>query len=55
MQVRFNKKTVFILLVLLAAIATGVLMGAFFAFTHDLPQIQALEEEDMGETKDENA
>ena len=43
MQFRFNKKTVFILLVLLAAIATGVLMGAFFAFTHDLPQIQALE------------
>jgi len=43
MQFRLNKKTVTILLVLLAAIATGVLMGAFFAFTHDLPQIQALE------------
>jgi penicillin-binding protein 1A len=43
MKVRFNKKSVSLLLVLLAAIATGVLMGAFFAFTHDLPQIQALE------------
>ena len=43
MQFRFNKKTVSILLVLLAGIATGVLMGGFFAFTHDLPQIQALE------------
>ncbi|MGB5748428.1 MAG: PBP1A family penicillin-binding protein [Desulfobacterales bacterium] len=43
MQFRFDKKTVTILLVLPAAIATGVLVGAFFAFTHDLPQIQALE------------
>jgi penicillin-binding protein 1A len=43
MQLRFNKKTALILIVLLAGIATGVLTGAFFAFTHDLPQIQALE------------
>jgi penicillin-binding protein 1A len=43
MQFRFNKKTVSIFLVLLAGIATGVLIGGFFAFTHDLPQIQALE------------
>lgn len=43
MQFRFDKKTVSILLVLLAGIATGVLIGGFFAFTHDLPQIQSLE------------
>ncbi len=43
MRFRFNKKKGFILLFLAAGIATGVLMGAFFAFTHDLPQIQALE------------
>lgn len=43
MQFRFNKKSVLILLVLLAGLATGVLTGAFLAFTHDLPQIQALE------------
>jgi len=43
MQLRFNKKTTLILIVLLAGIATGVLAGAFFAVTHDLPQIQALE------------
>ena len=43
MQFRFNKKTVLILLVLLGGIATGILTGAFLAFTHDLPQIQALE------------
>ena len=43
MQFRFNKKTVLILLVLLGGIATGIITGAFLAFTHDLPQIQALE------------
>ena len=30
-------------MVLLAGISTGVLVGAFFAFTHDLPQIRNLE------------
>ena len=30
-------------MVLLAGISTGVLAGAFFAFTHDLPQIRNLE------------
>ena len=43
MKLRFNKKTALILIVLLAGIATGVLTGTFFALTHDLPQIQALE------------
>ena len=43
MKFRLNKKTVTILLVLLAGLATGVVFGAFFAFTHDLPQIRSLE------------
>ena len=38
-----NKKTIIILIVLLAGISAGVLVGAFFAFTHDLPQIRNLE------------
>jgi penicillin-binding protein 1A len=43
MQFRLNKKSVTILIVLLAGVATGIIIGAFFALTHDLPQIQALE------------
>ncbi len=43
MQFRLNKKSVTILIVLLAGVATGIIMGAFFAFTHDLPQIRDLE------------
>ncbi|MEE4263143.1 MAG: PBP1A family penicillin-binding protein [Desulfobacteraceae bacterium] len=43
MQFRFNKKTLTILIVLLAGLATGVIIGGFFAFTHDLPQIRSLE------------
>ena len=43
MRFRLNKKSVTILIVLLAGVATGVFIGAFFALTHDLPQIQALE------------
>ena len=43
MQLSINKKTVTILLVLLAGLFSGVLVGAFFAFTRDLPQIQSLE------------
>ena len=43
MQFRLNKKSVTILIVLLAGVATGVFIGAFFALTHDLPQIQDLE------------
>ena len=43
MHFRLNKKTLTILIVLLAGLATGVIIGAFFAFTHDLPQIQSLE------------
>jgi penicillin-binding protein 1A len=43
MQFSLNKKTVTILLVLLAGLFSGTLAGAFFAFTRDLPQIQSLE------------
>ena len=43
MKFSFNKKTVTILLVLLAGLIFGALAGAFFAFTRDLPQIQSLE------------
>ena len=38
-----NKKAITIAIVLLAGIAAGVLVGAFLAFTHDLPQIRNLE------------
>ena len=43
MQFRLNKKSVTILFVLLAGVAAGIIMGAFFALTHDLPQIRDLE------------
>jgi len=42
MQFRFNNKII-VFIVLLAGLAAGVLIGAFFAFTRDLPQIQTLE------------
>lgn len=38
-----NKKTITIFTVLLAGVSAGVLIGGFFAFTHDLPQIRTLE------------
>jgi penicillin-binding protein 1A len=43
MQFRLNKKSVTILIVLLAGVSAGIIMGAFFALTHDLPQIRDLE------------
>ncbi len=43
MKFFLNKNAVAILLVLSAGLATGVSVGAFFALTHDLPQIQSLE------------
>lgn len=43
MKSLFNKKTIIIFIVLLAGISAGVLAGAFFAFTRDLPQIRNLE------------
>jgi penicillin-binding protein 1A len=43
MKFSLNKKTVTILLVLAAAVATGACVGALFALTHDLPQIRSLE------------
>ncbi len=42
MQLFINKKNI-IFTVLLAGMAAGGLIGAFFAFTRDLPQIQTLE------------
>ena len=42
MQLFINKKII-IFTVLLAGMAAGGLIGAFFAFTRDLPQIQTLE------------
>ncbi|MBT8368705.1 MAG: penicillin-binding protein 1A, partial [Deltaproteobacteria bacterium] len=38
-----NKKIISIVIVLLAGVSAGVLLGGFFAFTHDLPQIRTLE------------
>jgi penicillin-binding protein 1A len=38
-----NKKTITVTMVLLAGVLTGALAGAFFALTHDLPQIRNLE------------
>ena len=43
MRLLFNKKAITIIIVLLAGISAGTLVGAFFAFTHDLPQIRTLE------------
>lgn len=42
MQFLINKKII-VFIVLLAGMAAGVLIGAFSAFTRDLPQIRALE------------
>ena len=42
MHFRFNKKII-VFVVLLTGVATGVIGGAFFAFTRDLPQIRTLE------------
>jgi penicillin-binding protein 1A len=43
MRAHFSKKSLTIIIVMLAGIATGALIGAFFAFTRDLPQIRTLE------------
>jgi penicillin-binding protein 1A len=43
MKSLLNKKTFTIFIVMLAGISAGALVGAFFAFTHDLPQIRNLE------------
>ncbi len=40
---RLNKKTALVMLVLVLGMITGMLIGAFFGFTRDLPQIRALE------------
>ena len=43
LQSFLNKKTLIIAVVLLGGLLAGVMAGAFLAFTHDLPQIQNLE------------
>jgi penicillin-binding protein 1A len=43
MPLSLNKKMITIFIVLLAGITAGVFIGAFFAFTRDLPQIRSLE------------
>jgi penicillin-binding protein 1A len=43
MKSLLNKNTTVTLIVLLGGISAGVLVGAFFALTHDLPQIRNLE------------
>ena len=43
MPQKINRKMAIIFLVLVAGIAAGTLVGAFFGFTYDLPQIRELE------------
>ena len=40
---RLNKRKLFIILILIVGALCGGIAGAFFALTHDLPQIRALE------------
>ena len=42
MRLRFKNKII-VFIVLLAGVAAGIISGAFFAFTRDLPQIRTLE------------
>jgi penicillin-binding protein 1A len=42
-NIRLNKNKIMFVLVLIVAVICGSLAGAFFAFTHDLPQIRSLE------------
>jgi penicillin-binding protein 1A len=42
-KIRFTKKTITILLILLIGALSGAFAGAFVALTHDLPQIRSLE------------
>jgi membrane carboxypeptidase/penicillin-binding protein len=43
MKRRLNRNKIIIFLVLILAVICGGLAGAFFALTHDLPQIRLLE------------
>jgi len=43
LKFRLNKKNVIIILVLIAGALCGIMVGAFLALTHDLPQIRELE------------
>ncbi|MGD9181936.1 MAG: PBP1A family penicillin-binding protein [Desulfobacterales bacterium] len=43
MNIRLDKNKIIIFLVLILAVICGGLAGAFFALTHDLPQIRSLE------------
>ncbi|MGD9043045.1 MAG: PBP1A family penicillin-binding protein [Desulfobacterales bacterium] len=43
MKIRLNRNKIIIFLVLVLGVICGSLAGAFFALTHDLPQIRSLE------------
>jgi penicillin-binding protein 1A len=43
MNIRLNKNKIIIFLILIFGVICGSLAGAFFALTHDLPQIRSLE------------
>jgi penicillin-binding protein 1A len=43
MNIRLNKNKIIIFLILISGVICGSLAGAFFALTHDLPQIRSLE------------
>ncbi len=43
LKFRLNKKNAVVFLVLVAGSVSGIIAGAFLAFTHDLPQILSLE------------
>jgi penicillin-binding protein 1A len=43
LNIRLNKSKLSIFLLLIVGVICGSLAGAFFAFTHDLPQIRSLE------------
>jgi penicillin-binding protein 1A len=44
LKIRFNKSHITLMLVVMVGIICGSIAGAFFAFTHDLPQIRSLED-----------
>ena len=43
LKIRLHKSKLSIFLLLIAGVLCGTMAGAFFAFTHDLPQIRSLE------------
>lgn len=43
LKIRLHKRKLSIIFLLIAGVICGTMAGAFFAFTHDLPQIRSLE------------